>query len=444
MRSHFSSGLLAGALAGASARWRIAWLGFAMLTPLAFATYMLSPFLVMLSAAIAGAIAAAAVLWGTFPFMRVLEFLNIALTAMLWGIVFGIAAWAWPANSPSWGLLIVPASAVLVSLVPGIVFGRQAVPLLRTQERALAIVHIARLGHELVVVALLGLAASLPVLLGAQGPVSSGTLVPTGVGLAILVGTLFFGARSRGTSVRCQESRPSLRVGAVAVDRPPRTGGMFATMTSGEVADVIGAYAPRVAEAAARGARVIVMPEMAAVVGGPDVSRWRLQLSEWAQAARAIIVAQYFDTDQRRNILVIVSERGEILATYDKQHPVRGIEQGPPAKMPPAFHEGVAAVSGVICYDLDYGDWVRPVARRGGILAAPSNDWKEVADAHNRVTVWAAVLGGVPIIRATTHGISSIFDAAGRMIAHASSFDGPVVLVADVPIDMDTPSAASL
>jgi apolipoprotein N-acyltransferase len=32
-------------------------------------------------------------------------------------------------------------------------------------------------------------------------------------------------------------------------------------------------------------------------------------------------------------------------------------------------------VSAVICYDGNFNDLVRPVARAGGVLAIPANDW---------------------------------------------------------------------
>lgn len=37
-------------------------------------------------------------------------------------------------------------------------------------------------------------------------------------------------------------------------------------------------------------------------------------------------------------------------------------------------------------------------------------------------------------MRAVGHGISADFDAAGRVIARQSSFDGPVALIADAPV----------
>ena len=51
---------------------------------------------------------------------------------------------------------------------------------------------------------------------------------------------------------------------------------------------------------------------------------------------------------------------------------------------------------------------------------------------HHRSPVWAAVIAGVPILRSTGQGISSIYDGAGRVLKQQSSADGPVVLVADV------------
>jgi hypothetical protein len=45
------------------------------------------------------------------------------------------------------------------------------------------------------------------------------------------------------------------------------------------------------------------------------------------------------------------------------------------------------------------------------------------------------------VVRSAGHGTSAIYDAAGRVLARASSFDGPVALVADVPIPKHAPKA---
>ncbi len=427
-------GVISGLLVGIAARRRIAWLGFVSLMPLAAATYALAPPFAGFAAALAGAVMTAAIVLGVFPFMRAFEYGNIAGAALCWGFFMGIAAWVWPSDAPAWGLLIFPAATVAASLVPDLLISRQAVPLLRTQERALTIAHVGRLGHELMVVALLAIVGSLPIALLGEWPPSTSSLTALTAALAVVAAALIFGASSYGINLKHQKSWPSLRVAAIAVDPPPRIGGMFDPMSLEELAAVLARYEPRVAEASSKGARLIVLPEMAVVVTTKDVEHWLDRLSEWAERAQSIIIANYFDADRRRNLLVIVDTSGKVVATYDKQHPVPGIEPKPPMKMPPAYHRDAVPVSGVTCYDLDFMTWVREVSKRGGILAVPANDWQEVADLHHGVTVWAAILGGVPVVRATTHGISSIFDAAGRAVGRASSFDGPVVLVADVPV----------
>lgn len=62
------------------------------------------------------------------------------------------------------------------------------------------------------------------------------------------------------------------------------------------------------------------------------------------------------------------------------------------------------------------------------------NDWLEVAELHHQLAAWGAVASGPGVIRSTSRGVSAVIDASGRVIARASTFDGPVVLVADVPV----------
>jgi hypothetical protein len=75
--------------------------------------------------------------------------------------------------------------------------------------------------------------------------------------------------------------------------------------------------------------------------------------------------------------------------------------------MPPAlFSSDRFPVSAVICYDGNFNDLVRPVARAGGVLAIPANDWKEIEQLHSPSLIWVAVMTGVPLIRSTGHGRS--------------------------------------
>jgi apolipoprotein N-acyltransferase len=60
------------------------------------------------------------------------------------------------------------------------------------------------------------------------------------------------------------------------------------------------------------------------------------------------------------------------------------------------------------------------------------------AASPQRTAIWSAVLTGATVVRATGQGISSVIDGAGRVLAQASSAEGPVVLVVDAPIPSPT------
>ena len=142
--------------------------------------------------------------------------------------------------------------------------------------------------------------------------------------------------------------------------------------------------------------------------------RWLAAVSGWAMQANAILVAGLFDADLQKNQLVITDETGATVATYDKQHPF-GMDPKPQTRMPPALlPRDPVPVSGVICFDLDYADLIRPLARA---VAVPANDWAEEAEMHHRAAVWTPVMAGVPVVRSAGHGTSAIYDAAGRVLA---------------------------
>lgn len=84
-----------------------------------------------------------------------------------------------------------------------------------------------------------------------------------------------------------------------------------------------------------------------------------------------------------------------------------------------------ATLSTAICVDLDWADTARSARRVG--------DWFGGFEVlHHRTAVWAPVIAGVPVVRATGYGVSSIYDSAGHVVEQQSSADGPVVLVGDV------------
>jgi predicted amidohydrolase len=192
-----------------------------------------------------------------------------------------------------------------------------------------------------------------------------------------------------------------------------------------------------VTEAAARGARLVVLPEVAIVVDDTTKAKWFEATRLWAAKHGITIVAPHIDRSIPCNALEVIEASGQTWI-HDKQHPAPHLEPPRRATEPPGprhLAEGFA-LSTPICVDLDYPD-VIAAARQGGVIAVPANDWPQSGfhELHDRTAVWAAVLGQTSILRAAGHGICSVRDGAGRLLARASSLDGPVVLVVDVPLN---------
>jgi predicted amidohydrolase len=316
-------------------------------------------------------------------------------------------------------------------------------PLARAQERWLAVVHIARLGSDLYVTAALGMSAGIVALLVLERSGKPSTLLALAIAGLLLVAAVGFGLLSYRTARRRAQERPKLRVAAVVCDGAPPDGTLDGLwpLRSPEYADVLATierYDDHVAAAATAGARVIVLPEVAVRVNATSRKPWLEAVEAWAKRFGVVVVAPYFDDVRPINELVVVGPAG-LLARYEKQHP-GPIEPKRFERMPPgqAFIHGPEAttLSTVICVDLDYGDLVRPVARAGGLLAVPANDWPGYDTLHHRAAVWSAVMSGTSVLRATGHGISAAYDPAGRVLAEQSSLSGrrSVVLVVEVPV----------
>jgi predicted amidohydrolase len=253
---------------------------------------------------------------------------------------------------------------------------------------------------------------------------------------ALVVAAVAFGARSRREASGTRGT--TARVAVVVVDGPPPQDGVLTGLWPVQSADyheveaTVSRYDPHIRKAVTSGAEVIVLPEVAVNVGEDTRARWIEAVTTWARSLEVVIVAPFFDRDVPANTLTVVDPSGAV-STYDKQHPARGMEPPRRKRTPPgslvATRGGPLALNTVICVDLDYGDLVEPVREAGGILVAPSNDWFGGFDRmHHRTAVWSAVLTGVATVRATGHGISSVYDGAGRVLAERSSAEGPVVL----------------
>lgn len=433
------AGLASGGLVLSASRLPV--LGWIALAPLAAMVGWASPTAVAAAAALAGGISSARSVWSRT--MRSLLAITVIPSVLLWAGGFAVAAWLVLDDAPAWLALAVPVAAVVVHVPLRLIGAPRWVsnPLACTQEPWLPVIQVGRLGGDLAVTATLALASS-AVVLGLFGG-GEERLIAAALAAVVLI-IVGFGALAHRAAVRRVDAQPTVRVAAVVADGvtpdADETDGLVPIQSEvyRDVQGTIGRYAPHVARAAADGAHLVVLPEVAVSVedGG---AAWVAAAEAWARRHGVAIVVPFFDAASPRNRLAIVDETGPV-ARYEKQHPGRGLEPQRVERTPVGPHVLHAGgrqlvVSAAICVDLDYADLIAPLRQSGGLLAAPSNDWfGGFEELHHRTAVWTAVLGGVTTVRATGHGISAVFDGAGRLIDRASSREHPVVLVVDAPV----------
>lgn len=437
------AGLATGALALVARRAPI--VGWFTLVPLGLALATCGAW-AALAGAVAGAILHGAVTLTQPPPLRPLGFL---FGGVGWGTAAGIAGAVLhvvPLGDGAPRGAALAAALLLVAVAAGAPMRRAGAPrwihapLACTQEPWPVVLRAGWFLGDAAVTALLSLSASSVVLL-VPGPAAS-PRVAAALGCLVLA-VLVLAARSIARSRRAIATSPRVRVAAVVADGPPpldaAPDGLWPLKATAyrDVEATVRRYAPHVARAADEGAELVVLPEVAVHAGGDDATRFLDAAEAWARAHGVTVVAPRFDPAIPVNTLTIVEPSGR-RTDHDKQHPAPGLE--PPRRRleapGPVDLERGWPISTVICVDLDHADLVAPVRAAGGLLVVPSNDWpgSRFDELHDRTAAWAAVLTCVTVVRATGHGVSSARDGSGRILARASSRDGAVVLVVDVPL----------
>ncbi len=245
-----------------------------------------------------------------------------------------------------------------------------------------------------------------------------------------------------------------LRIGAtgdptvrVAVLQPGARGRDLATTPEARDRAMLDRLGAQTRQAAARGARLVVWPE-AALATDPAVAHAR-ELAELARATGATLVVGYglFTPAGQRNEVVTVDPSGRFVGRYGKDHPV-GFLGGTSVSRGtyPTVETPFGRLGSIICYDMDFTDTARQIARRGAkVIAVPSADWPEIATKHYTHSVFRALETGAVVAKSEYSVDSAIVDGYGRIAASAVTPGGSAaVLVADVPLRDGLPIAARL
>ena len=224
-------------------------------------------------------------------------------------------------------------------------------------------------------------------------------------------------------------------------------------------------------EAAARGARLVVLPEsmnyigrdMAqeaeAIPGGPTFQRLSglaRELDLWLEAG-SIYESNPEDPARPFNTTFLICPDGTLAAKYAKLHPFdvvlpngvtsRESDRVYPGKKLTVAETDLGKVGLGICYDIRFGEMFRIMALEGAkLFAVPANFTVNTGKDHWEVLLRARAIENECYViapnqmgkkpRFTAYGNSLIVDPWGTVIARAS--DKPGVITAEIDLDYVT------
>lgn len=193
--------------------------------------------------------------------------------------------------------------------------------------------------------------------------------------------------------------------------------------------------------AAGYGAEVVVWNEIAtAALTREDEASWSKRGEALAQKLGVDIVMGYavWLEDMRRyeNKYLWVGPEGKV-DTYNKHHPVPGVEECEPGVEPIRVHNRTwGRAAGAICYDCDFPQMGMMHARAGaGGVVVPSSDWRGIDPFHTRMASVRGIEGGFSVVRSVLGAASGAYDALGQTLAFLPwQDDGRRIMLARVPV----------
>ena len=271
-------------------------------------------------------------------------------------------------------------------------------------------------------------------LLSGYGDARSKRILATATA-AILVAVLGFGAWRLYITPPVTQS---VTVGLLASDMP----GNILTEKHADTLRLMSQYAEMARYLAARGAKVIVIPEKTSVFLDSDLPEYDSILRTTASQTGALIVVGVIRLSQGKkwNEARLYSPDGTI-RTYEKHHMLPSFES--------SFTVGTARTEwqepsgrwGVeICKDMDFPRLSRQYGNDGtGLLLVPAWDFTSDGWLHGRMAILRGVESGFSIARAPKEGILTVTDDRGRVLAERNTKSAQfAALLATVPVRHDT------
>ncbi|AQZ68218.1 hypothetical protein BKM31_48165 [[Actinomadura] parvosata subsp. kistnae] len=179
-------------------------------------------------------------------------------------------------------------------------------------------------------------------------------------------------------------------------------------------------------EAARAGAKIVFWSENAAKIRAEDEPAFLAEAARLAReqgiylnlAMNVYLPAAPYGRDQT----VLIGPGGNVLWTYQKHHPIPGLESYRPGTGPvPVVDTPYGRLSNVICYDADFPATMRVAA---DIMLVPGGDWPEMGRIHTKMASLRAIENGYALVRQDFNGSSQAFDHQGHVLSQQDTTTG--------------------
>ncbi|KDN21827.1 nitrilase-related carbon-nitrogen hydrolase [Amycolatopsis rifamycinica] len=190
-------------------------------------------------------------------------------------------------------------------------------------------------------------------------------------------------------------------------------------------------------KAARSGAKIVFWSENSARVRVEDEPAFLAQAGALAQQEGIYlnVAANVYTHDAPaygRDQTVLLGPDGRVLWTYQKHHPIPGLERYVAGTGPvPVVDTPYGRLSNIICYDADFPAGAHVAA---DIMLVPGGDWPEMGRIHTQMASLRAVENGYALVRSDVNGSSQAFDRQGHVLSQQDTTTGDnLPWITDVP-----------
>lgn len=253
---------------------------------------------------------------------------------------------------------------------------------------------------------------------------------------ALLAGAYGYGAWRLAAAPRAPHS---VTVGLVSTESPSR---IFPDSDAQKLS-LLEEYAAQVRALAARGATIVVLPEMTVQVASAlsDAADRLFEQTARDSGAQILLGLLHVTPRATYNEGRLYSPSGAVPTVYRKRHLVPGVEgESTPVSDVSVLAQPEGIVGLAICRDMDYPDPSRLYGGRGvGLLLVPA--WDQWVDGrwHADMAMMRGIEYGYSIVRSAKVGLLTVSDDRGRLLAEAGPNAGVsfTTLLAAVPVRHD-------